>query len=195
MIDLAPPFRLAEPRDAPVLAQLVDAAGEGLPYRFWAALAAQGEDPWEVGRRRQAAAAQAGKIVVVDAGEGPVAGLTGYVIGPKPVALENLPPLQATLQALENLALDSWYVNVLAVLPETRGRGFGSSLLGLAEAIARAEGLARTSVVVADDNVGARRLYARVGYVEAATRPLVTPEGERTSRSWLLMIKDLSASR
>jgi len=48
-----------------------------------------------------------------------------------------MPALFVPLQKLENLAPDTWYVNVLAVLPEYRGAGLGTKLLGLAEANGR----------------------------------------------------------
>jgi ribosomal protein S18 acetylase RimI-like enzyme len=190
MIPLAPPLRLARADDGPVLARLVNYAGEGLPLHLWTEMAAGGEDPWEIGAGRQAAKARDGQVVVIDEGDGPVAGLTGYRIdGPQPV--EELPPLFRPLQELENLAPGSWYVNVLAALPEHRGRGLGTRLLGLADQIARDEGLSRLSIIVADDNTGARRLYQRQGYVEAGRRPMVTEGWQTDGTEWVLLIKHL----
>jgi ribosomal protein S18 acetylase RimI-like enzyme len=190
MIPLAPPLRLARAEDGPVLARLVNYAGEGMPLHLWTQMAGDGEDPWEIGARRQAAKAERGQIVVIDQGAGAVAGLTGYRIdGPEPV--DELPPLFRPLQELENLAPGSWYVNVLAAVPAARGRGLGTRLLGVAEDIARDEGLARLSIIVADDNAGARRLYGRQGYAEAARRSMVT-DGWRTHGSeWVLLLKDI----
>ncbi len=54
MITLEPPFRLADETDASELADLVNFAGEGLPYYIWKGLAEGGQDAWEVGRARQA---------------------------------------------------------------------------------------------------------------------------------------------
>lgn len=191
MIALSPPYRLASRDDAPTLALLVNYAGEGLPLHVWTTMAAEGEDPWLVGSRRQAAKAEEGKVVVVDEGAGVIAGLTGYPIGSAPEALEGIPPLFRPLQELENLAPESWYVNVLAALPEARNRGWGGRLLALAERIARAEGRHRMSVVVADDNAGARRLYERVGYREAARRPMVKDGWRSQGEAWVLLLKDI----
>ncbi|MEC9342684.1 MAG: GNAT family N-acetyltransferase, partial [Pseudomonadota bacterium] len=77
---LIPPFRLAAPADAPVLAELVNYAGEGLPHYLWRTMAAEGQDPWQIGRERQAKKAAEGQIYVIDEGDGVVAGLTGYAI-------------------------------------------------------------------------------------------------------------------
>jgi ribosomal protein S18 acetylase RimI-like enzyme len=191
MIPLSPPLRVARGEDAPVLARLVNHAGEGLPLHLWTGLAQPGEDPWEIGARRQASRAAKGQIVVIDEGQGPVAGLTCYRIGLAPEPLDGIPPLFRPMQELENLALESWYVNVLAALPEARGRGLGTCLLGLAEEIARAEAIGRMSVIVADNNAGARRLYRRQGYADAARRTMVKNGWQTDGTEWLLLLKDL----
>ncbi len=191
MIALAPPLRLARTDDASVLARLVNYAGEGLPLHLWTQIAEPGEDPWAVGARRQAQKAEEGKVVVVDEGAGPLAGLTGYQIGPGPEPVDELPALFVPLQELENLAPDSWYVNVLAALPEARGRGLGTRLLGLADEIARAQGLARLSIIVADNNAGARRLYERQGYREVDRRRMVKDGWQSDGAEWVLLIKTL----
>jgi ribosomal protein S18 acetylase RimI-like enzyme len=192
VIPLVPPLRPATEADAPALADLVNFAGHGLPLHFWTRAAAPGQDPWELGRSRQAAKAAEGRIVVIDEGGGPVAALTGYAIGPEPERPDaDTPALFRPLLELEALAPESWYVNVLACYPAHRGRGLGSRLLDLAERIAAAEGLARMSVIVADDNPRAARLYARHGYAEAARRACVRDGWETATREWVLMTKDL----
>lgn len=194
MIRLEPPLRVATEADAKELADLVIFAGEGLPLHIWTGLAAAGEDPWEIGRKRQRDKAREGKIVVVDPGEGAVASLTGYAIGPEPEPVgDAMPALFRPLQELENEALDSWYVNVLACYPEYRGRGYGSLLLKAAESIARDAGLWRMSVIVADDNIGARRLYERHGYREFARRRCERGGWQTGTEHWVLLIKRLDA--
>lgn len=189
---LEPPLRVASEADASELADLVNFAGEGLPLYIWQGIAKGGQDPWEVGRARQVEKAREGQIVVVDLGDGAVASLTGYPIGSEPTPIgDDVPALFRPLQELENKALESWYVNVLACYPEYRGQGLGSRLLDLAEQIAREEGLHRMSVIVADDNAGARRLYERHGYVEAATLPCVKDGWETDTEHWVLLIKSL----
>lgn len=192
MIRLDPPFRTATEDDAAELAELVNFAGEGLPLHIWQEFAGPGEDPWDVGRERQARKAAEGQIVVADFGEGAVASLTGYVIGPEPVAIgDDFPKLFKPLQELENEALDSWYVNVLACYPAHRGRGLGSQLLTLADRIAEAEGLRRMSVIVAGNNTGARRLYERHGYRETGTRPCMPESWQTDTDLWVLLMKNL----
>ncbi|MEM9045416.1 MAG: GNAT family N-acetyltransferase [Pseudomonadota bacterium] len=192
MIDLEPPLRLANEADAHELADLVNFAGEGMPYYLWTGLAEGDQDPWEIGRARQAEKAGDGQIVVVDHGNGAVASLTGYKIGMAPIEIsEDFPALFRPLQELENQALGSWYVNVLACYPEHRGQGLGSRLLDLADDIARAKNISRMSVIVASANTGARRLYERKGYGELARAPCVKEDWETESEDWVLLVKEL----
>jgi len=193
MITLDPPYRLATAADAPALAELVNFAGDGLPLHLWTDMAQDGEDPWDVGRKRQASKAEAGQIVVADQGQGAVAGLTGYVIADTPEDIgDDFPALFRPLQELENEALSSWYVNVLACYPTHRGKGIGSGLLNLADRLAAAEGLSRLSVIVASDNGGAMRLYERHGYNEIARRTCVRNGWFTKTDQWVLMIKTAS---
>ncbi|MEM6482022.1 MAG: GNAT family N-acetyltransferase [Pseudomonadota bacterium] len=192
MIELTPPLRLATEADATQLADLVNFAGEGMPLHLWKGLAQAGEDPWIIGRDRQAAKARDGQIVVVDQGKGAIAGLTGYEIGSEPEPIgSGFPALFRPLQELENEALETWYVNVLACYPAHRSRGHGTGLLRVAEAICRAAGLSRLSIIVASNNTGARRLYERVGYIKTASRPCIKEDWETEMESWDLMIKSL----
>lgn len=187
-----PPFRLATPADAKELADLVNFAGEGLPLYLWQGLVEDGGDPWELGRSRQAAKAREGQIIVADLGAGAIASLTGYAIGSEPVTItDDVPALFHPLLELENLVPDSWYVNVLACYPAHRGQGFGGRLLDFAEQIARDAGLTQMSVIVADTNSGARRLYARHGYRELASRPCIREGWDTDMSDWIVMTKAL----
>ena len=192
MISLQYPYRVATPDDAPALADLVNFAGEGLPLHLWTEMAKPGQDPGEVGRRRQAEKAREGQIIVVDTGGGAIAGLTGYAIGAQPQPIDqDMPAMFRPLQELENLALESWYVNVLACYPEHRGKGHGGRLLQLAEDIATSAGLNGMSIIVASNNAGARRLYERYGYREIAKRACVAGGWETEVEDWILMTKEL----
>ena len=192
MIELEPPLRLATAEDALRLAELLNLAGEGLPLHLWNGMAAPGQDPWDVGRARQAEKVREGKIIVVDTGQGAIAGLTGYVIGPDPTPIgADFPRILRPLQELENAAPNSWYVNVLAVLEEHRGRGHGAQLLEVADALGSEQGLDLMSLIVASNNTGARRLYERHGYRETAERPCIKEDWVTDIESWLLMTKQM----
>ena len=194
MIELGPPFRYARPDDAPALAELINFAGEGLPFYLWTNMAEPGESAWEVGRRR--ALREVGSFsyrnaVVVEAGGHTLASLVGYALPdvPEPIDYDQMPPMFVPLQELENLAPGTWYVNVLATYPRYRGQGYGTRLLGIADRLAAA-GRTGLSIIVSDGNTGARRLYERCGYRERAVRPLVKERWENPGQNWLLMTKE-----
>ena len=90
------------------------------------------------------------------------------------------------LQALENRALGSQYVNVLAVYPEFRRRGYGRRLLEEAE---RRAGTRPLSLIVEDGNVAARRLYEDFGFRVAAQVPMVKEDWESAGTAWVLMLR------
>ena len=87
-----------------------------------------------------------------------------------------IPPMFVPLQQLEDMAPDTWYVNVLATYPSHRGKGYGRELLVIAEAIAADLGKRGLSIIVADSNVRTRKLYELQGYSERASRLMVKEE-------------------
>lgn len=181
--------RPARREDAPDLARLVDLAGEGLPSHLWARSAAPGETPLSIGIRRaeRDEGSFSWRNAVAAEVDGVVAGaMVTYRIGDAPAPLDGLPPMFRPLQALENRAPGSQYVNVLATYPAFRRRGVGRALL--AEAAARAEGNA-LSLIVADGNAPAIALYRATGFVETALAAMVKEDWASASTNWVLMLK------
>ena len=187
------PARTVE--DAPILAELVNYAGDGLPLHLWSKMAAPGESAWDVGRRR-AARPEGGfsyRNATIIEHHGACAGcLIGYQIPDQPEPIGgDLPAMFVPLQELENLAPGTWYVNVLAVRPQFRGLGLGTRLLEFADETGRAHGKRGMSVIVSDANPGARRLYERCGYRETAARAMVKDDWRNDGRNWVLLTKVL----
>ena len=117
--------------------------------------------------------------------------MIGYRLDDDPEAsdYDDMPPMFVPLQQLEDLAPGTWYVNVLATYPEHRGKGYGAALMGVAERLARATDARGMSLIVADANVGARRLYKRLGYEERASRPMVKEGWQNPGQNWVLLVK------
>jgi ribosomal protein S18 acetylase RimI-like enzyme len=187
-------FRPARKDDAEALARLIDIAGEGFGMHLWAQAAGPNETALEVGIRR-AKREEGGfsyrHATVAEIG-GKVAGLLlGYRLADPYDAgdVAALPDMVRPLVELEAKAPGSWYVNALAVFPEHRGKGLGSALLAQAERIARETRCAELSIIVADQNEGAKRLYARTGYRIAGRRPLIAFAGFPHTGDWVLMTK------
>ncbi|MXN65118.1 GNAT family N-acetyltransferase [Stappia sp. GBMRC 2046] len=186
-------IRPATKADVTVLAELVNYAGEGLPLYLWAGMAEADQTPWEVGRKR--AAREEGSFSYRNAmmieRNGKAAGcLIGYETSDEPEPIgDDMSAMFVPLQELENLAPDTWYVNVLAVLPDHRGHGLGSELMKFADETGRKLGKAGMSLIVSDANAGARRLYERCGYREIASRPMVKEDWKNEGENWVLMTK------
>jgi ribosomal protein S18 acetylase RimI-like enzyme len=171
------------------MARLVDLASEGMARWFWAEMATPGEDVFAVGARRAARdeGAFSWRNAAMAEVEGAVAGgLVTYRIGEAPEPVDEAPPIARPLVALENAALGTQYVNVVATYPAFRRRGVATALLRHAERVAEGAAL---SLVVADGNTGARRLYEGFGFVERARRPIVKDGWESPSREWVLMLR------
>ena len=187
------PFRPATLADAPILAELVNYAGEGLPLHLWGKMAEPGESAWDVGRRRAAReeGAFSYRNATVIEHDGALAGmLIGYDVPDQPEPIGNdMPAMFVPLQELEDLAPGTWYVNVLAVQPRFRNLGLGTLLLDRADEIGRARTRRGMSVIVSDSNPGAQRLYERCGYHVAATRPKVKEGWQNPGRNWVLLTK------
>lgn len=189
------PFRRAKKSDAPLLAELVNYAGEDLALYLWGNLAQPGETAWDVGVRRAArddASFSYRNAIIIDHREQAAGCLIGYETPdtPDPVATD-MPPVLVPFQELENLAPATWYVNFLSVLPQHRNQGLGAKLLSLADELGRSSGKLGMSVVVSDVNHGARRLYERCGYRATAARPMVKNGWVNDGENWLLLTKDL----
>jgi ribosomal protein S18 acetylase RimI-like enzyme len=194
MISPSLSIRPATIDDAAALAQLVNMAGEGLPFYLWSKMTQAGEDPWSVGasraRREEGSFSYRNAAVVESAGL-VAACLIGYPLPDEPEAIDaNMPAMFVPMQQLENLAPGTWYVNVLASYPQYRNQGLGIALLKHAETLADASGAKRDlSVIVADNNAGARRLYERMGYRQVADRPMVKESWQSPGSAWVLLTK------
>ncbi|MEQ8355409.1 MAG: GNAT family N-acetyltransferase [Kiloniellaceae bacterium] len=194
MKNLIAETRAATPEDAAALAELIDLAGEGLPLYLWERMAEPGETAWDVGRRRarRESGAFSYRNAVVAERHGQTAGcLVTYGIGSERQVIDphDTPAMFVPLLELENLALASWYVNVLAVYPSFRSQGVGTQLLKVASDQARAHGSLGESIIVSDANSGAYRLYERCGFRRKAERAMVKEGWKNPGRNWVLLVK------
>ncbi len=199
MIELPMGFRRATVHDVDAMVELVNFAGEGMPVYVWERLAEPGESAWDVGReraRREAGGFSYRNTIVREVDGEVVACLIGYPLAdiPEPVDYAELSAMFVPLQELEDLAPGTWYVNVLATSPACRGRGYGRALLDIAVRLAQDTRRHGLSLIVADSNAGARRLYESAGYREMARRPMIKEGFEHPGTAWVLMTRPAPAS-
>lgn len=187
-------LRAATPADGRVLAELMNAAGEGIPAWLWSQNAAPGEEVMEYGARRVGADEGAFSYTNAHVIEtnGAVAGmLLGYRL-PDPYpedALDDCPAIVRPMIELESQAPGAWYVNAVAVVESFRGHGVGSRLMALADQLAVQSGSDRVCLIVAEGNTRAVRLYQRLGYRPTASRAIVPCPNCPHEGNWLLMEK------
>ncbi len=193
MIELNPPLRWATPDDSAAMADFVHFASEGLALYLWTKMAGPGGDPWSIGReraRRGTGGFSYRNTIVVEQDNQVLAGLIGYALPDHPEPIDDaMPAMFVPLQELENLAPGTWYVNVLAAYPEYRGRGYGGALLAVADRLAADARNRGLSIIVADTNTGARKLYERCGYREAGKRKMVKEDWQHPGINWVLLTK------
>jgi ribosomal protein S18 acetylase RimI-like enzyme len=191
-------FRQARESDALDLACLIDSASRGVALWLWSTLRDPGQSAIEVGRHRirtLTVSPHYYRAFTVAEIDGAVAGaLTGRLL---PIPYErgdfaDLPDAYAPVLELEAVAAGSWYLNVISVYPEFRGRGLGSMLLGKAEEFARLAKAPRMSLIVEEANTGALKLYLRHGFAEWTRRPYLPFPGSMDEGDWLLLKKEVT---
>ncbi len=190
-------IRAATKQDASELVCLIDCAGYGMPLDVWNSMLDGEASVLEVGRKR--AMREEGGFSYRNAWiaerDGATAGvLVGYRLDEDIdlSGIDQVPAAFRPLMELEAEAPGSWYVNVLAVHAEYRGKGIGGALLDHADRTADDVGAGTMSIIFESENHAARRLYASKGYSVTAQRPRVAFEKDRTgSAEWLLMVKEL----
>jgi ribosomal protein S18 acetylase RimI-like enzyme len=169
MMQLPTPFRRAVPKDALAAATFFNMANDGLGQVLWRMMGQSGDKPEEVGLRVMTERINDGDAVVTDDPGGPLAGMISKAQPEREDLLPNhLPQPLHIIHSLRQKAPETWFITTVAVLPTAQGQGLGGALLGLAEDMARDAGLSATSLLVLAHNTGARRLYERLGYGEAA---------------------------
>ena len=191
-----PEIRPARENDAPMLARLINLAGEGIPLWLWQQSASSDEEAFAIGAQR--AARDSGgfsytNAFVAEVDSQVAAMLLGYRL-PDPYDagdLDALPDVVRPLVELESEAPGTWYLNAIATFSDFRGRGIGSRLMSRALGLAKESGATTISLIVAEENRGALRLYQREGYKAVAARPVIAFPGCTFAGDWVLMTRSV----
>jgi ribosomal protein S18 acetylase RimI-like enzyme len=183
----------ARKSDCRTIAALYRISSDGVVDYIWTKIAEPGEDILDIGQRRYER-----EEGVFSYRNCTVAVLDNEVIGmlvafPMHVdedAEKESDPVLAPYSILEED--NSYYICGMAVFPGYRGLGLGTRFLELAENQARKRKLPRLSLIVFEQNAGAKRLYERHGYREVARRPVVSHPLIHYTGDALLMVKQVS---
>ncbi len=173
------------------IAELYRISSDGVADYIWSKIAKRGEDVLDVGQRRyeQEDSVFSYRNCSMVEWKGKTAGM--IIAFPMEIDYEYVEsdPVLVPYSKLEEP--DSYYICGMAVFPEYRGRGIGTQLLMLAEKHACEHGLPKLSLIVFEQNEGAKRLYERSGYCEKAHEPVVPHRLIHFDGRAVLMVKDL----
>ena len=189
-------LRSGKAADAANIAVLVDMAGRGLLNWYWSSLCEPGESAFAIGRARirnnSDLVAFCEKWTIVEI-EGDVAGAcTGYRLEAAPMGDSDIPDVYAPAHELEAMVEGSWFLMALAVFPEHRRKGAGSTMLADAEDRARRAGTSQISLLVQSVNAEAVLLYRTSGFHELARRAYIPFPGSRDNGDWILFTKEVA---
>ncbi len=186
-------LRPAAKSDCRTIASLYSISSDGVADYIWTKLAAPGEDILDVGQRRYER-----EDGVFSYRNCTVAVLKDEVIGMLvafPMHVNNDAGEEQTDPVLVPYSIleedDSYYICGAALFPPYRGHGLGSRFLKLAEDQARERKLPKLSLIVFEQNKGAKRLYERHGYREIARQRVVPHPLIHYTGDALLMVKPL----
>jgi len=185
-------FRPARKQDCPTIASLYSISSDGIADYIWSRLAAPGEDILQVGQRRyerEDTAFSYQNCTIVEKSSKIIAMLVAFPMHVSQGNVESDPVLEPYSKLEED---NSYYICGMAVFPEYRGAGIGTRLLALAEEQATDLGYGKTSLIVFEQNTGARNLYERRGYREVARQAVYPHPLIHYSGDAILMVKALS---
>lgn len=189
-------IRNAEKRDANLIAELFRLSSDGVADYIWDGLRDDypGLELLEIGARRygrEGVDFSYEKCLMADVSGKPVGMAHAYVMeadeGPLP---DDFDPVLRPYAELE--LPGSYYVSGLALITGQRNRGIGSHLLNAVDARARDLGCSHLSLIVFEQNEGARRLYDRLGFAEVDRRAVVPHPMIHHTGDALLMARAVS---
>lgn len=188
-------FRPAAPNDCAHLALLSDMATRRMISFLWGLAADAGQSAFELGRdiilNDETHFLHHSNWRVAECGGLLAGAVSGYLLPPAADAPAPAVDLVAGLSELKAIAEGTWYIAAIALYPEFQGQGLGAALVADAEAMARAAGQSRVTLLVNSVNPRAEALYRKLGFAEWDRRPLPAFPGSEGASELILMVKDL----
>jgi ribosomal protein S18 acetylase RimI-like enzyme len=185
-------FRPAEKSDCRTIASLYSISSDGVADYIWTKLAQPGEDILVVGQRRyerENSLFSYQNCTLATEGDTIVGMLVAFPMVVDKNAEPEDDPVLAPYSKLEED--NSYYICGVAIFPQYRNHGIGTQLMALAEAQARSKGLNKLSLIVFEQNAGAKRLYDRLGYRAISREAIVPHPLIHYSGDAILMVKEI----
>lgn len=185
-------IRPATKADCADIARLYSISSDGVADYIWTTLAGPGEDILDVGRRRyerEDTLFSYENCTVVEVDGYVVGMLVAFPMHTDPSDIEEDPVLAAYSELEED---NSYYICGMGLFSDHRGQGIGTELLALAEEHGRDKGFSKLSLLVFEQNTGARKLYERTGYRETRRAPIYPHPLIHYTGDAILMVKNLS---
>ena len=191
-------FRNATEDDCTELALIRDIAGRRMPSYLWSQETGQGQSYFEYGREAIRTDANRNSYfknwLVAESQSKFVGAFFGFSVeDPYPeIDLDAVPECFRPCIELERVASGCWLLQVIAILPQYRGKGLARQLLDKAESVAKDSGTNRIALQVEEVNEIAFNTYQRNGYIEVDRRPYIPFPGSDDTGDYVLMWKELT---
>ena len=191
-------FRSATEDDCTELALIMDVAGRRLPSYLWSQDAGQRQSYFEYGREKIRTDTSRNSYfknwLVAEFQDKFVGAFFGFSVEDSypEIDLEAVPECFRPCIELEKIASGCWLLQVIAILPQHRGKGLARQLLDKAESVAKTSGTNRIALQVEEVNEVAFNTYRKNGYVEVDRRPYVPFPGSDDTGDYVLMWKVLA---
>ena len=191
-------FRNATEDDCTELALIRDIAGRRMPSYLWGQEVGQGQSYFEYGREKIRTDANYNAYfknwLVAEFQSKFVGAFFGFSVEDPytEIDFDAVPVWWRPCKELERVASGCWLLQVIAILPQYRGKGLARQLLDKAESVAKDSGTNRIALQVEEVNEVAFKTYQSNGYVEVDRRPYVHFPGSEDTGDVVLMWKELT---
>lgn len=183
-------LRPATPLDAGVIAEMAVTETEGLMSSFWGAMAASNETATETGVRQikldhGVFSWKNATIALID--DEPAGVMISEVLAavPEPIE-EDMHPIIRPIVKLQNDALETRFISLIAIFGEYRRQHIGEKLLEYAEAHAGPRGV---SAISTNANAVGQEFFFSQGYTRISEAPLISTNWDTQSNRWYLLGK------
>jgi len=186
-------FRPAKKIESRKIAELFSISSDGVADYIWSLSKADGEDILDVGQKRYENPDSdfSYKNCTIAEYNHEVIGI--LVAFPMYVEKNKNPkdtdPVLLPYEKLEEN--NTFYICGVAVYQKFRGKGVGSAFMNIAEIKANERGFTKLSLIVIEQNKGAKKLYDRLGYHEVSREQIVPHPLILYTGDAILMVKKI----